>query len=67
LDRHQADSILSFKKYFSIIGKKVKEYSILPGNTYNMDKKGFLLRRTTKAKRIFPRDLRSSGKLSGAG
>jgi hypothetical protein len=67
LDRHQADSVLSFEKYFSIVGEKVKEYGILPENTYNMDEKGFLLGRTTKAKRIFPRDLRSSGKLPGAG
>jgi hypothetical protein len=32
-----------------------------------MDEKGFLLGKATKAKRISPRDLRSSGKLSGAG
>jgi hypothetical protein len=32
-----------------------------------MDEKGFLLGKATKAKRIFPRDLRSSRKLLGAG
>jgi hypothetical protein len=46
---------------------KIEEYSILPENTYNMDEKGFLLRRTTKAKRIFLKDLKASEKLLGAG
>jgi len=35
------------------------KYQILPKNTYNIDEKGFLLRRITKAKRVFPKDLKS--------
>lgn len=67
LDRHKSDSATSFEKYFSVVGDKMEEYSILPENTYNMDEKGFLLGRITKAKRVFPKDLKASGKLLGAG
>jgi hypothetical protein len=67
LNRYEADSIASFEQYFKIAGAKIEEYSILPENTYDMDKKGFLLGRTTKAKRIFPRDLKALEKLLGAG
>jgi hypothetical protein len=45
----------------------VEEYYILPENTYNMDGKGFLLGRITKAKRVFLKDLKASGKLLAAG
>jgi hypothetical protein len=67
LDRHQASSVASFEQYFKIAGAKIEEYGILPENTYDMDEKGFLLGRTTKAKRIFPKDLKASEKLLGAG
>ncbi|KAF2421796.1 hypothetical protein EJ08DRAFT_597357, partial [Tothia fuscella] len=33
---------LYFKKVFSLL--KIREYKILPYNTYNIDKKGFLIR-----------------------
>jgi hypothetical protein len=59
LNRHEADSVASFEIYFSVVGKKVEEYNILPENTYNMDEKGFLLGRITKAKRVFPKDLKA--------
>jgi len=65
LDRHEADSAKSFEHYFSIVGKKMEEYDILPENTYNMDEKGFLLGRITKAKRVFPKALRCLGSFSG--
>jgi hypothetical protein len=47
-------------------GEKIEEYGILPENTYNMDEKGFLLGRITKAKRIFPKGRKASHKLSGS-
>lgn len=40
----------SLERYFSVVGKKMKEYNILLENTYNMDEKGSLLGRMTKAK-----------------
>lgn len=67
LNRHEADSTSSFETYFSVVGKKIEEYDILPENTHNMDEKGFLLGRTTKAKHVFPKDLKASGKLLAAG
>jgi hypothetical protein len=42
-------------------------YQSLPENTYNMDEKSFLIGRVTKAKRVFPKDQKASGKLLGAG
>ena len=67
LERHQADSVASYERYFSIIGEKMDEYQVLPENTYNMDEKGFLIGRITKAKRVFPKHLKASGKLLGVG
>jgi hypothetical protein len=32
---------------------KTQEYNILPGNTYNMDEKGFMIGTTGRSKRIF--------------
>lgn len=43
----------------------MEEHRILPENTYNMDQKGFLIGRITKAKRFFPIDLKASEKLLG--
>lgn len=67
LNRHKLDSAISFERCFSVLGDKMEEYSILPENTYNMDEKGFLFGRITKVKRVFPKDLRASGKLLEAG
>jgi hypothetical protein len=67
LNRHEADSVTSFETYFSVVGKKMEEYNILPENIYNMDEKGFLLGRVTKAKCVFPKDLKPSQKLLAAG
>ncbi|KAF1924142.1 uncharacterized protein M421DRAFT_403687, partial [Didymella exigua CBS 183.55] len=37
--------------------KKVKEFNILPKNTYNIDKKGFIIRVIRKTKRVFDKAL----------
>lgn len=57
----------SYERYFSIISEKMDEYQILPENTYNMDEKGFLIGRITKAKRVFSKHLKVSKKLLRAG
>jgi hypothetical protein len=67
LNRHEADSAASFERYFSVVVQKMQEYNILPENSYNTDEKGFLLGMITKAKRVFPKDLKTSGKLPAAG
>jgi hypothetical protein len=45
----------------------MEECDMLPENTYNMDEKGVFLGRITKAKRVFPKDLKASGKLLAVG
>jgi len=40
------------------------EYEITPRNMYNIDKKGFLIRRLIKARRIFNKNLKRLGKLA---
>jgi hypothetical protein len=34
----------------------MEEYNILPGNTYNMDEKGFLMGQIGRSKRVFARE-----------
>jgi hypothetical protein len=34
---------LEYNLYFNLLYKKIKYYGILPSNTYNIDKKGFII------------------------
>lgn len=45
----------------------MREYDIRVEDYYNIDKKGFLISRTHKAKRVFNKDLKASSRLLGAG
>jgi hypothetical protein len=36
-NRHQADSEHNYSLYFDLLESKISDYSVLPGNTYNMD------------------------------
>jgi hypothetical protein len=38
LNRHEADSVAPFERYFSVTGEKMEGYNILPENTYNNPK-----------------------------
>jgi hypothetical protein len=67
LQRHHADSVASYKQYFDTVRSKMREYDIRAEDCYNMDEKGFLIGRTHKAKRVFNKDLKASGRLLGAG
>ena len=49
----QADLAFKYTLYFKFLAQKIEEYSIQPEFLYNMDKKGFMIRVTTKAKRVF--------------
>ncbi|KAF1965716.1 hypothetical protein BU23DRAFT_488602, partial [Bimuria novae-zelandiae CBS 107.79] len=42
-----------YKTYFNILYLKIKEYNILLSNTYNIDKKGFLISIIRRFKRVF--------------
>ncbi|KAF2421075.1 hypothetical protein EJ08DRAFT_683157 [Tothia fuscella] len=54
---------------YTLIRPKVenvtRKYRILPENIYNMDEKGFLIGLLQKAKRVFNKKLKQSGKLKG--
>jgi hypothetical protein len=52
-NRHQADSHKKYESYFELLHRKMREYNIEPGNTYNMDEKGFFVGITTRTKRVF--------------
>jgi hypothetical protein len=51
--RHQADSGYKYKLYFDLLFTKIQEYEIEPGNTYNMDEKGFMIGVLGRSKRVF--------------
>jgi hypothetical protein len=56
-NRHEADLEHKYSLYFDLLKWKLSEYSVLPENTYNMDEKGFMIRKTGRSKRVFSRDL----------
>jgi hypothetical protein len=41
--RHRADSKLKYKLYFNLLHDKIESYNVLPSNTYNLNKKGFMI------------------------
>jgi hypothetical protein len=55
--RHQADSLPKYNKYFDLLHDKMKEYEVEPRFTYNMDKKGFIIRVEGRSKRIFSKSV----------
>jgi hypothetical protein len=61
--RHQADSEIKYSLYFELLHSKLSQYDIEPRNTYNIDKKGFLLGILTRSKQIFSRRLYKEGKI----
>jgi hypothetical protein len=54
-NRHQADSGFKYKLYFDLPHHKMDEYVVEPRNTFNMDKKGFLIGVTSRSKQVFTR------------
>jgi hypothetical protein len=51
--RFRADFEAKYDLYFDLLHAKIKEYNVLPENTYNMDEKGFAIGVIGKSKRIF--------------
>ena len=56
-NRHSADSWQKYKQYFDLMHYKIEQYSIELAHTYNIDKKGFAIRKVLKLKRVFSRPL----------
>ena len=52
-NRKIADNESSYTAYFDLVRSKIAQYKIKPENTYNMDKKSFLIGLINKSKRIF--------------
>ena len=48
-----ANSKVKYRLYFKLLNRKIEEYNIKLGNTYNIDKKGFLIGLIRRSKRIF--------------
>jgi hypothetical protein len=51
--RFRANSEAKYDLHFDLLHAKIKEYNVLPENTYNMDEKGFAIGVIGKSKRIF--------------
>jgi hypothetical protein len=56
-NRHDADNGERYRLYFGLLTKKVKEFEVLPRDTYNMDEKGFMIGVIGKTKRVFDKVL----------
>jgi hypothetical protein len=53
--RYKADLYYKYKLYFELLHGKMEEYKILPYNSYNIDKKGFIIGVIGNSKRVFTR------------
>jgi hypothetical protein len=51
--RHAADFGLKYKLYYSLLHPKMSQYEVPPCNSYNMNKKGFMIGVTTRSKQVF--------------
>jgi hypothetical protein len=60
-NRYEADSGWKYKRYFNLLHSTIDKYNILPENTYNIDKKGFIIGLIEKSKRVFSRQMWEKG------
>jgi hypothetical protein len=56
-NHHNADNGERHRLYFGLLAKKVKEFEVLPRDTYNMDEKVFMIGVIGKTKRVFDKVL----------
>jgi hypothetical protein len=56
-NRHKANSEYSYRLYFKLLHEEIREYDVDVGNIYNMDEKGFIIRVTSRTKRVFLKQL----------
>ena len=54
---YKANSYIGYSLYFNLIFGKLNKYDVAPHNFYNIDKKGFLLKSTTRSKQVFSKQL----------
>ena len=65
ISRQKADSKRSYAFYFDLLDQKIRQYEVQARNIYNMDEKGFLIGRLTKARRIFTKAAYQQGQILG--
>jgi hypothetical protein len=63
ISRKRADNWWLVNNYLELIQSKQNKYNYLPGNIYNMDKKGFMIGVIQKTQRIFSKLWQEQGKL----
>jgi hypothetical protein len=56
-NRHDADNGERYRLYFDFLTRKIKEFDVLPRDTYNMDEKVFMIGVIGKTKRVFDKVL----------
>jgi hypothetical protein len=56
-NHHDADNGERYRLYFDLLTRKIKGFDVLPRDTYNMDKKGFMIGVIGKTKRVFDKVL----------
>lgn len=59
--RHQADSHEKYSRYFTFLHRKIDEKDIEPGNTYDMDEKGFMIGAPGRTVRMFDKLITNQG------
>jgi hypothetical protein len=65
ISRKRADNWWLVNNYFELVQSKQNKYNYLPGNIYNMDEKGFMIRVIQKTRRIFSKPWQEQRKLQG--
>jgi hypothetical protein len=55
--RYDADNYKRYCLYFNLLYRKIEEHNVLPKNTYNIDKKGFIIGVIKNSKQIFNKAL----------
>ncbi|KAF1922356.1 DDE-domain-containing protein, partial [Didymella exigua CBS 183.55] len=60
--RHAADSYSKYSLYFNMLELKISKKGIEPEHTYNIDKKGFIIRKIGKQKQRFWQALEDSNR-----
>jgi hypothetical protein len=64
--RYTADSYIKYKSYFDLLHGKMEEHETLPENSYNKDKKGFMIGVIRRSKRTFTRARQEMHELTAA-
>ncbi|UPX11670.1 uncharacterized protein EKO05_0002264 [Ascochyta rabiei] len=64
--RHNADSYNKYELYFNLLQHKIAKYLIESRYTYNIDKKGFMIRVTGRTKHVFSRRMWMKGEVTAS-